>query len=99
MKLSMSGLFILFAVTLAVVAWFRCESTPVIFPFKRLFNSFCRHWKESRSFPPGPPRFPLVGSLLSTGKMSSNSQVLMLAARWIPKYGKIMGLFVGPSFR
>ncbi|KAK3927318.1 Methyl farnesoate epoxidase [Frankliniella fusca] len=53
------------------------------------------HWRQQRrlkNFPPGPPRWPLVGSLPYTP-----GQLIHLHAHehWLPKYGPLVGLAIG----
>ena len=57
------------------------------------------HLKDSSSFPPGPARYPIIGSLQSLPWIMQGSRVYLLSASVADKYGKVMGLFVGPKGR
>ncbi len=54
---------------------------------------------ESRDFPPGFPRFPFVGSLLSLPVGKSGSYLIIHSTQFAHKYGKVMGYFAGPNVR
>ena len=49
--------------------------------------------KIPKNFPPGPGRFPVVGSYLSIPQMNG---VFVAATNWfIKRYGKLVGLYAG----
>lgn len=50
-----------------------------------------RFYYDTKNFPPGPPRFPVVGSILSVNRNSFGHMIMKDATALIPKYGKIMG--------
>ena len=53
------------------------------------------HLRDSSSFPPGPARYPIIGSLLCLPWISQGSRIYLLSTSIANKYGKVMGLFVG----
>ncbi len=53
-----------------------------------------RHLAESRDFPPGPPRFPLVGSLPFT-RGAVGSRLVIKSTGLADAYGKMLGYFLG----
>ena len=53
-----------------------------------------RHHLESRHYPPGPPRYPFIGSLLST-RGDVGSRLLINSTSQAAKYGKLVGYFMG----
>jgi hypothetical protein len=57
-----------------------------------------KHFYISYRFPPGLPRLPLVGTLpFLNGEIGS--RVLISSVKLIPKYGDILGYFMGPSVK
>jgi hypothetical protein len=57
--------------------------------------SWLKQYLETRSFPPGPPRYPIVGSLPSANfDFSSRGAFEATALKKI--YGNIMGYLIGP---
>eukprot|EP00094_Tigriopus_californicus_P013115 TCALIF_12682-PA protein Name:"Similar to Cyp303a1 Probable cytochrome P450 303a1 (Drosophila melanogaster)" AED:0.09 eAED:0.09 QI:108/0.85/0.87/1/0.85/0.75/8/29/490 len=52
-----------------------------------------RHLLESWNFPPGPPRYPIIGSLLSIEKYGSH--LILQATKLIPQFPKMVGFFAG----
>lgn len=61
---------------------------------------FIKHHLESRSFPPGYPRLPLIGSLLSYIHAMGSAAVIK-SSKNAYRYndGKFMGIFIGPVAR
>jgi hypothetical protein len=59
---------------------------------------FLYHYIESSRFPPGFPRYPVIGSLLSTGT-TVNSGIIVQATSVSKKYGDVIGYFLGPFIR
>ena len=57
------------------------------------------HLKESRSFPPGPPRYPIIGSVQFLPWVMQGSRLYLLSAAIANKYGKVMGFFIGPTVK
>ena len=57
------------------------------------------HLKDSRSFPPGPPRYPIIGSVQFLPWVMQGSRLYLLSAAIANKYGKVMGFFIGPTVK
>ena len=70
----------------------------LVFFITLLIVDFVRHYLESKDFPPGPPRYPLVGSLPSL-KGEIGSRIMLSSTKLADKYGKLMGYFMGPWVR
>ena len=53
---------------------------------------------DSYRFPPGLPRLPLVGSFpFMNGEIGS--RVILSSVKLIPKYGDVIGYFMGPRIK
>jgi hypothetical protein len=57
-----------------------------------------KHYLLSFRFPPGLPRLPVVGTIPFL-KGEIGSRVVLSSVKLIPKYGDIIGYFMGPSVK
>jgi hypothetical protein len=57
-----------------------------------------QHYQESKRFPPGLPRYPIIGTIGAIDP-EFGSKLLLDATSHAIKYGKIMGYFFGPHIR
>jgi hypothetical protein len=57
-----------------------------------------KHFYLSFRFPPGLPRLPVVGTIpFLNGE--TGSRVVLSSVKLIPKYGDVLGFFMGPSIK
>ena len=57
-----------------------------------------KHFYLSFRFPPGLPRLPVVGTIpFLNGE--TGSRVVLSSVKLIPKYGDVLGFFMGPSVK
>ena len=57
-----------------------------------------KHFYLSFRFPPGLPRLPVVGTIpFLNGE--TGSRVLLSSVKLIPKYGDVLGFFMGPTVK
>ena len=57
-----------------------------------------KHYYYSFQFPPGLPRLPVVGTVPFL-RGETGSRVLLSSVNLIPKYGDIIGYFMGPTIK
>ena len=68
--------------------------------FVTLLTVICvLHLRDSSSFPPGPPRYPIIGSLIFLPWILQGARIYLLSASIANKYGKVMGFFFGPKVK
>jgi len=58
--------------------------------------SLARFLYFSSRFPPGLPRLPLVGTVPFL-KGQNGTKIIMSSVKLIPKYGKLIGYYIGPA--
>ncbi len=69
-------------------------STIIVSVIALLLYLWYRHYSEFKDFPPGPPKWPLVGCLFSILGIHG-SRLISETAKYVPKYGNIVGYSIG----